>query len=68
VNQIRDRLRLDQARVELQISDSELPLFLQGDPEALVQPFVEKIHYDGTTGDVAIELRALERSPVEVQQ
>ncbi len=68
VNQIRDRLRLEEARVELQIPDSELPLFLQGDPEALVQPLVEKILYDGTTGDVAINLRALESSPIEVHR
>jgi hypothetical protein len=67
VFQIRDRLRLDHARVELQIPDSELAAFLQGDPTALIQPLVEKIHYDGTTGDVAIQLRALEGARIEAQ-
>ena len=60
VSQLRDRLRLDHIRAELRILDSELPAFLQGDATALVQPLVEKIHYDGTTGGVAIHLRAVE--------
>ena len=57
VCQLRDRLRLDHIRAELRILDSELPAFLQGDATALIQPLVEKIHYDGTTGGVAIHLR-----------
>jgi site-specific DNA recombinase len=67
VSQIRDRLRLDHTRIELQIPDSELPAFLQGDPTVLVQPLVDKVHYDGPTGGVTIQLRALESSPIEVQ-
>jgi site-specific DNA recombinase len=66
VSQLRSRLRLDDTRAELHIPDSELPAFLQGDPTALIEPLVEKIHYDGTTGDVAIQLRALEGALIEV--
>ena len=66
VCQLRDRLRLDHIRAELRILDSQLPAFLQGDATALIQPLVEKILYDGTTGGVAIHVRALEGVLVEL--
>jgi site-specific DNA recombinase len=67
VDQLRVRLRLDHTRVQLQIPDCDLLLFLQGESTALVQTLVEKIDYDGTTGTVAITLRAPEDSSIEVQ-
>jgi site-specific DNA recombinase len=68
VAQIRDQLRLDHTRVQLQIPDSELLVFLQGESRKLVQTLIEKIEYDGTTGGVAITLRAHEDSSIEVQR
>jgi hypothetical protein len=67
VTQLRDQMRLDKTRAQLQIPDSDLDVLLAGDPDALVHPLVEKIRYDGTTGTVAMTLRARGISNVEVQ-
>jgi site-specific DNA recombinase len=67
IAQLGDQLRLDDTRFQLQISDSQLLGFLEGESRALVQTLVEKIEYDGTTGTVSVTLRALEDSRIEVQ-
>jgi site-specific DNA recombinase len=57
VAQLKSQPSLDQVRLALQIPDPQWQIFQQGDAVGLVRAVVEKIHYEGTTGMVSVQLR-----------
>ena len=56
VAQLQSALSSEETRQQLQISETDWPVFQQGDPGGLVRAVVEHIDYDGVTGAVTLTL------------
>jgi DNA invertase Pin-like site-specific DNA recombinase len=68
VIQLRSELSAAETRQAIQVSDSQWRALVLADVEVIpgvIQALIERVHYDGPSGAVAVKLRTPENSPID---